>query len=171
MRCDARHAVQAEDGNERMIYCSRNALQQYRGLHPNLDRALDALQTMALEALPDGKTTVDGDRVCISRSHYETGERAETLFETHLHYADIHLLLMGAESIAVAEVTEQAEVKRDEANDYVGTRGDSQCICHLKPGMALVVFPGEAHRPGQAYGESCIVHKLVIKVLMDGHAQ
>ena len=63
-----------------MIYCARRALARYRGLHPNLDRAIDDLAHRDLAALPMGKTTVCGENVFYNRFDYETGDREQTLF-------------------------------------------------------------------------------------------
>jgi len=148
-----------------MIYCARQTLARYRGLHPNLDRALDALNTCDLTQLSMGQTAVDGDRVYFNRFDYETGDCAQALFETHVQYADIHLLLGGEETMTVAGA--QAEVERDETRDYIGTKGDGDCNCVMRPDKALIVFPGEAHRSGQMRGEPCSVRKVVCKVLME----
>ena len=149
-----------------MIYCAKRALARYRGLHPNLDRAIDRLANFDLAQLPMGKTEVDGERVFFNRFDYVTDDSENTLFETHLRYADIHLLLGGEEVIAVAGAQAHTEVDRDEARDYIGTRGECDCSCVMKPDKALIVFPGEAHRSGQMCGKPCAVRKVVCKVLM-----
>ena len=150
-----------------MIFCNRAELSHYRGLHQNLDRALDAVAELRPETLPEGKTVIDGERVFINRFHYETGDKAQALFETHFRYADIHLLISGREEIAIADASLHTETERDEAQDYQGTRGDAQCVCRLMAKQALLVFPGEAHRSGQAVEQSETVHKLVVKVWME----
>ena len=150
-----------------MIYCARRARARYRGLHPNLDRAIDDLAQRDLAALPMGKTTVCGENVFYNRFDYETGDRDQTLFETHLRFADIHLLLAGEEEIAAAGAEAHAEAERDEAQDYVGTRGEAECVCAMTPGKALIVFPGEAHRAGHNHSEPCAVRKVVCKVRME----
>ena len=150
-----------------MIYCAKQALERYRGLHPNLDRAIDELAIRNLAQLPMGQTAVDEDRVFFNRFDYITGDCAQALFETHLRYADIHLLLSGEEEIAVAHAQAHMEAERDETRDYIGTRGERECNCVMQPHKALIVFPGEAHRSGQMRGEPCAVQKVVCKVLMD----
>ena len=49
-----------------MICDTLQHLVRYRGLHPNLDTAIDYLLTHDLAALPLGRTEVDGDKVFIN---------------------------------------------------------------------------------------------------------
>ena len=150
-----------------MIFCAKRALACYHGLHPNLDRAIDELANCDLAQLPMGITELDGERVFFNRFDYVTDDSENALFETHLRYADIHLLLSGEEEIAVAHAQAHTEEERDETRDYIGTRGERECNCVMQPHKALIVFPGEAHRSGQMRGEPCAVQKVVCKVLMD----
>ena len=46
-----------------MICDTLQHLGRYRGLHPNLDTAIDYLLTHDLAAMPLGRTEVDGDKV------------------------------------------------------------------------------------------------------------
>ena len=49
-----------------MIVDSIRNLEQYRGLHNNLDTVIDFLQNCDLKALADGKTIIDGERVYVN---------------------------------------------------------------------------------------------------------
>ena len=49
-----------------MICDTLQHLGRYRGLHPNLDTAIDYLLTHDLAALQLGRTEVDGDKVFIN---------------------------------------------------------------------------------------------------------
>ena len=49
-----------------MICDTLQHLGRYRGLHPNLDTAIDYLLTHDLAALPLGRTEVDGEKVFIN---------------------------------------------------------------------------------------------------------
>ena len=46
-----------------MVTDSLQNLEQYRGLHKNMDTVIDFLKKCDLTALPDGKTVIDGERV------------------------------------------------------------------------------------------------------------
>ena len=45
-----------------MVTDSLQNLEQYRGLHKNMDTVIDFLKKCDLTALPDGKTVIDGER-------------------------------------------------------------------------------------------------------------
>ena len=46
-----------------MIVDSFDYIACYKGLHPNLDTAIDWLNSHTLDALENGKTIIDGDKV------------------------------------------------------------------------------------------------------------
>lgn len=150
-----------------MIFCDRPDLERCRGIHPNLDRAINWLLACDPTALPRGETVVDGERVFVNRFDYQTADMAEEPFETHLRYADIHLLLGGEERVAVAALGAHQTAGTDKPRDWIGSRGPAECICTMTTKKALVVFPGEAHRARQAVSHPCAVQKLVCKVKMD----
>ena len=149
-----------------MIYCDRQALSHFRGLHPDLDVAITYLETCDVATLPSGKTVVDGETVYINRFNYQTMDMQEEPFETHVNYVDIHLVMSGEEKIDIAALDAQTIIKRDEASDYIGSCGLTECTCCVTTHKALIVFPGEAHRPKQVLNTPCTVEKLVCKVQM-----
>ena len=49
-----------------MVTDSLQNLEQYRGLHKNMDTVIDFLKKCDLTALPDGKTVIDGERLFVN---------------------------------------------------------------------------------------------------------
>ena len=49
-----------------MIVDSFDYIMKYKGLHPNLDTAIDWLNSHTLDALENGKTLIDGDKVFVN---------------------------------------------------------------------------------------------------------
>ena len=49
-----------------MIVDSFDYIACYKGLHPNLDKAIDWLNSHTLDALENGKTIIDGDKVFVN---------------------------------------------------------------------------------------------------------
>ena len=74
-----------------MIYDTLARAAQYKGISPNLDKALDFL-TSDLSALPDGWQEIDGDRVFANIMSYTTLADNPTP-ENHQKYADLFYLL------------------------------------------------------------------------------
>ena len=151
-----------------MIYTEISALRNYRGISTHLDTAIDYLLSHSLEELAQGRNEVDGENVYINRFDYQTVDEAAAFYEAHLHYADIHLLLSGSESIKVAEIDTLQEFERDESTDYVGYHGAAQAVFAMNPAKVLIVFPREAHMVKlHAAGKANQVQKAVCKVNMD----
>lgn len=80
-----------------MICDTLQHLGRYRGLHPNLDTAIDYLLTHDLAALPLGRTEVDGDKVFINLMDATLHPDAGYHPEYHRHYADLQVDLTGSE--------------------------------------------------------------------------
>lgn len=78
-----------------MIYDTLEKLTMYKGIHPNLDTAIDFLTTHDLDKLPNGRQDVDGDDVFVKvmDAEYQTADSAP--FEAHRLYADIQISLTG----------------------------------------------------------------------------
>lgn len=80
-----------------MICDTLQHLVRYRGLHPNLDTAIDYLLTHDLAALPLGRTEVDGDKVFINLMDATLHPDAGYHPEYHKLYADLQIDLTGSE--------------------------------------------------------------------------
>ena len=80
-----------------MICDTLQHLVRYRGLHPNLDTAIDYLLTHDLAALPLGRTEVDGDKVFINLMDATLHPDAGYHPEYHKLYADLQVDLTGSE--------------------------------------------------------------------------
>ncbi|MEG1824268.1 MAG: YhcH/YjgK/YiaL family protein [Cloacibacillus sp.] len=96
---------------------------------------------------------------------YETQPEGAVPFETHKKYWDLQLLFAGEELIGYAPA-EALTLTRpyDEAEDITFYEGRGQNL-KLSPGMAVLLAPWDAHRPGvQTENGPCSVKKIVIKL-------
>ena len=149
-----------------MICDTLEHLGRYKGLHPNLDTALDYLLQHDLSALPLGRTDVDGENVFINvmdaQLHPDEGSHPEY----HRLYADLQLDLTGGEGWGYA-TRPGAEVKpftgdigfRDSPDIVTGTMGE---------GRFVLFFPLELHKPGVVRPDCTAVRKAVVKIRMEG---
>ena len=71
-----------------MVTDSLQNLEQYRGLHKNMDTVIDFLKKCDLTALPDGKTVIDGERVFVNVMEADLREAEGAEYEYHKRYAD-----------------------------------------------------------------------------------
>ena len=80
-----------------MLVDSFDYIACYKGLHPNLDTAIDWLNSHTLDALENGKTIIDGDKVFVNVMDADLREAEGAAFEYHRRYADLQINLTGSE--------------------------------------------------------------------------
>ncbi len=147
-----------------MIYTDMEHLGRYRGITPALDTAIAYLLEHGLEGLTGGRNEVDGENVYINRFAYTTMPEAETAFEAHRLYADIHLLAEGEEYIGITPMERMTITGEDPATDGIDCTGETEALFPMEPGKVLIAFPEDAHRVKINRGGPCHVEKAVVKV-------
>ena len=150
-----------------MIFDTRENAARYAGMHPGILKAINVLADYADKA--PGRYEIDGDALYIMVQAYDTRLLSvESLWETHEKYADVQYVVSGKERMGIADaaaltVVSPYEAARDAAlYAYKGEAAHLLC----PEGSFAVFFPGEAHMPGIADGDSAPVRKLVAKVQM-----
>ena len=146
-----------------MIYAKNSDALSYRGIHPNLDLALEHITPEFLASVGSERVELKGG-VYATRFTYETVPAEESFFEAHKKYLDIHIMAEGSEKVEIAPPEALAEFDRIEANDFYAYRGEGDYKLILSPGDFLVVFPGDAHRIKMQVDGPKTVSKVVFKV-------
>lgn len=150
-----------------MIFDHIDRAHQYNALGPAFAQAFTFLRDFAPET-PDGRYDIDGDRLYALVQTATTKPFAESSFESHEIYADIHYLVSGEEVIYVTPVSQLSP--RGEyiaSRDYALHDGEADGRIHQTPGTIAIFWPHDAHKPGcQARSESSI-RKVVIKLLLN----
>ena len=148
-----------------MIVDSFDYIACYKGLHPNLDTAIEWLNSHTLDALENGKTIIDGDKVFVNVMDADLRDAEGAAFEYHRRYADLQIDLTGGEGwgYETAPGTEvepyQPDIGKKDSEDAVfGALGE---------GRFVLFFPGELHKPGVARPGCAHVRKVVIKIRME----
>ena len=151
-----------------MIYAKNADALAYRGIHPNLDLALEHITPEFLAAIRDNqRVELQGDQVYCTRFTYETIPQEESFFEAHRRYLDIHIMVEGEERVDVNRPEDLKLTDAQEGNDFYAYQGESWHSTVLKPGEFLVVFPGDAHRIKVQVDGPKTVSKAVFKVCID----
>lgn len=146
-----------------MIYDSLKHLEQYRGVHPGIYRALCLLRDTDFSKLGDERSQIDGEDLFFFIQSYETKPVNDTP-EAHRSYADIQFLISGREKIGVApleDMTEETEARPE--GDIWFYHGPVDEIT-LSGDRFAVFFPGDAHAPCIAADSPEPVRKCVFKV-------
>ncbi len=147
-----------------MIYAKNKDALSYRGIHPNLDLALEHITEKYLDSVGYDRVELKGSDVYATRFTYETVPEEESFFEAHRNYLDIHIMLSGSERVEIAPPEKLTEFDRVEANDFYAYRGEGDYRLVLSPGDFLVVFPNDAHRIKMRVNGPETVTKAVFKV-------
>jgi YhcH/YjgK/YiaL family protein len=141
----------------------------YRGTHEAVDRALALLATVPWMKLEDGRHEL-AEGVFALLSSYVTGGPEEGRFEGHRQHADIQLLLQGRETIYWAPTADlEVEEEYDPAGDILYFREPAAARVAaaplaVRPGLFLLLYPADAHKPGRLWGTRREVRKAVLKV-------
>ena len=148
-----------------MIYASLSDAGNYLGIHPNLDRALKLLTPAFLGTVGTVRQSIDGDKLFVTRFDVSTSTDESRSFEYHRRYLDIFTLAAGEERVDIASPANLTV--HEQHDDYWGGTAEAEQHITLRPGFFLVLFPGDAHRPGMAVdtpqGASRVVFKIRFK--------
>lgn len=147
-----------------MIYDSLAHVDAYKGIHPGVYKALKLLAETDFSQYEDKRYEVDGDDLFFFLQSYET--KPENLTpESHKKYIDIQCVLSGIEAMdvgALEDMTDIAEARPE--GDIWLHHGPADSRVILAPGKFAVLWPGDAHAPCIAVGESVPCRKVVMKV-------
>lgn len=137
----------------------------YKGMHPNMDKAIDFMMTQDLTALPLGKTPIDGDRVFVNKMEATAAPAEGKLFEIHKKYLDIQIDVSGRETIETGDREQFFCTDFSDEKDVGFAHCPTVASCTLGNGTFTVCMVGEPHRPCLAAGPDTRLIKCVIKVM------
>lgn len=148
-----------------MIVGKLKDLKRYKGIHPNIDEAIDYVLNNDLKALPKGKTVVS-ENVYINRDTYVAKPLEECFFENHEHYLDLQIVLEGKELFGYTDisnpslkVTTPYNTEKD-VTKYSAT--EDTIYITLEEGFALV-FNEDIHLAKAKVNDE-LVEKAVVKI-------
>ena len=147
-----------------MIYADIRDAGRYLGIHPRLDRALGLLTEEYLKSVPARRTEIEGAALYVTRFDVQSSTDEARLFEYHRRYLDIFAVIEGRERVDIT--APEALTVTEQHDDYWGGTGEAEQGVILTPGHFLVLFPGDAHRPGMAVKEPENVSRIVFKILL-----
>ena len=146
-----------------MIYTKKKNLARYLGQSKSLDAAIQAILHTDPEQLSMGRNDIDGDNAFVNRFDYDTVPQEKALWEGHIAYGDVHVLLGGHEKIGVSNVERLTETVRKEQEDFVGFQGPVETWFTMTPEDVLIVYPEDIHMVKVADGDTAHVRKCCYK--------
>ena len=147
-----------------MVIDSFDYIACYKGLHPNLDTAIEWLNSHTLDALENGKTIIDGENVFVNVMDADLRDADGAAFEYHRRYADLQIDLTGGEGwgFTTNPGTEVGAFRGD-----IGFQDSPDAVFGtLGGGRFVLFFPGELHKPSCKTPDCTHVRKAVVKILM-----
>ena len=146
-----------------MIYTKKKNLARYLGQSESLDAAIQAILHSDPEQLSMGRNDIDGDNAFVNRFDYDTRPQEQALWEGHIAYGDVHVLLGGHEKIGVSNVEHLTQTVRKEQEDFVGFQGPVETWFSMTPEDVLIVYPEDIHMVKVADGDTAHVRKCCYK--------
>ncbi len=146
----------------------RNLAIYYHKNPQHWDQAFQFLKTADLKNLPVGTQELEGKHLYVAVSEYKGKEKADTRFESHKKYIDIQYVIQGKEIIGHTSLDNVKVVEPyNEEKDIAFYQSDSGDYSTATPGNFFIFFPDDAHRPSISAGDTTMVKKLVVKVMID----
>lgn len=134
-----------------MIVDTIENAKQYRGIHPGIDRILEAVRTYTPDNYPVGRVYLDSEKLYMNLEEYETHARMDGMAEAHQKCIDVMYIVEGAETVYVKPTARLWNIVKeyDPGKDILlaGIDEDASPI-RLEEGSFLVLFPQDAHGPG-----------------------
>ena len=140
---------------------------QYKGIHPGIDRILDAVTAYTPENYSCGRVTLDGDKLYMNLEQFETHDRARGFLEAHRNHIDVMCMVEGTENIYVKSTENLQHIKREynPERDVLFAEVDEDVTqIRLEAGSFAILFPQDAHAPGCIADRPEVVKKIVGKV-------
>ena len=147
-----------------MIYTKLKNIHRYLGQSAALDTAIRYLQSADLRTLTKGRNEIDADQVFVNRFDYQTMSPEDAIWEGHIQYIDIHVLLSGHEKIGVSNVDSLTQTVCKPEEDFVGFEGPVETWFTMTTEDILIVYPEDIHKVKVIDSESTLVEKACFKV-------
>ena len=147
-----------------MILAKNETARDYLGIHPNLDLALNRIDPAFLNTLGDQRVDIIPGEVWCTKFTYETIPDAESFFEAHEKFLDIHMMLCGSERVEISAPADLEQFRSEPENDFFAYHGEGRHKLVLSPGDFLVVWPEDAHKIKMQLGDPETVTKAVFKI-------
>ena len=147
-----------------MILDHIDAISKYKGIHSNLDIAIEAIINGDLNQRVAGKYAIKENDVFYMVQAYDTKLAKDVKFETHHKYLDIQWMVQGEEIMGFQIEPElTVETDYDAEKDIAFYTGSGQDI-KVEQGRFAIFFPNEGHQPSVAVSASKPVMKIVVIV-------
>lgn len=119
-----------------------------------------------LGAIAPGRYDIDGDDIFVNVMAFALKPAQEKQAEVHRDYLDIQILLSGKERIdySVLDYAETEEIYHPQDDYQMINNLPEYSSIIMQPGMFVIFFPDEPHKPGCEIDDHQQIKKAVVKV-------
>lgn len=137
------------------------------GLKERVNDALVYISKLDFQSLKAGRYEVNSSFFYTVQEYLAFGDN-EAQYESHRKYIDIQWVYEGIERLLVTDVNSLTPSDMYDKNKDVihYEEPDNISAMVLCPGSCAILFPKDAHKPAKFLNNSCIVKKVVGKVLI-----
>ena len=150
-----------------MIFDELENLAYYKGIHENLDCAIDYLLTHDLNDCELGRYEIDGGKAFLFVQENELNQEENDEFEFHQDYLDLHFLLAGHEIIQYGTRVKEVRKSYDKKKDIGFVTCGQLYPLYLDKQNFAAFLPNEPHQPNRFAAKGDKVKKCVVKVLLN----
>ena len=152
-----------------MITSTLAQLHWYKTISRNFEKAIDYVLATDFSALEPGRYSIDGENVMALVNEYTTKPASECDPESHRDYADIQIMVFGAEKFGYLPLTDQeASTPYKPENDvaFYSIPAEELNYITLRAGEFIIFFPTDIHQPELFTHQPETVRKVVMKVAL-----
>lgn len=146
-----------------MITDTMTNLINYRSISDNINTVIDWLQKNDLKSLPEGKISIDGDKVFVNIISADLRPPEDAAFEFHRIYADLQIDIDGNEYWDWSPA-DTSSIDYNSSDDVGFATVEAQASGILTSDRFVLFFPGELHKPSCRTDSCSHLRKAVFKI-------
>lgn len=132
------------------------------------EQAFHFLKSANLQELPLGKQELEGEHLYVSVAEYFGKQKPDALYESHKKYIDIQYIIKGEEIMGLTTLDKvTVRTPYNEEKDIAFYDFDGGDYLKATPEKFFLFFPEDVHRPSITTGDSVLVRKIVVKVMVE----
>lgn len=149
-----------------MIVGNIKNLNTYKGLHKNIDIAIDYVNNTDLLSLELGKHEISGKDVYVNRLSYQAKPLENCSAENHDLYLDLQIVIKGKEGFGYCDITNPSlniTIPYNPEKDVTKYNCEDEIIYNMTDGCFALVYPEDIHKPMIKLCDDT-VEKAVVKI-------
>lgn len=146
-----------------MILTNLNDSQKNKTLNEKIQKCIEYVKNNDILSFETGVYEIE-DGIKMNYDNYNSKEEKDGLWESHIKYLDVQVMLDGEEYIAVNNIKNMKKKSKDQKNDIIFFIGDELFKIPLKKDDILILYPEDVHMPGLKIRKSIFNKKVVFKI-------